>query len=110
MRSKLQRPRVEVCSAVVSAAAVLMAALVLLLPLGPNRFAQWAGAHLQVCVFPASQIPHAGSAPAESFTASQRRGGAAADKAGPAVRARAVESYGKLPLSFETNKGQTTHA
>ena len=33
--------------------------------------------------------------------------GAATDKAERAVRARAVESYGKLPLSFEVNKGQT---
>ena len=111
MRSKLQRLSVGVCPAVVCAAAVLMAALILLLPLGAHRFegkiSHWASAHLQVWVFPASQIPHAGSAPAESFTASQRTGGAAADKAEPAVRARAVESYGKLPLSFEINQGQT---
>ena len=140
MQSKLQRPGVGVCSAVVCVSAVVMAAAILSLPPGAHRFAQWAGAHLQVCVFPASQTPHAGSAPAESFTASQRTRGAAADKAEPvaqgshfspaaspnpesrvpnpgdgaatdkaerAVRARAVESYGKLPLSFEVNKGQT---
>jgi hypothetical protein len=86
------------------AAAVLMGAAILLLPLGRHRFAQWAGAPIDRG---ASQTPHAGSAPAESFTASQRAGAAAADKAEPAVRARAVESYGKLPLSFEINKGQT---
>jgi hypothetical protein len=90
MRSKLQRLGVAVCPAVVCAAAVLMAAAILLLPLGAHRFAHWAGAHLQVCVFPASQ-----------------RTGVAADKAEAGVRARAVESYGKLPLSFEVNKGQT---
>jgi hypothetical protein len=33
--------------------------------------------------------------------------GAATDKAEPAVRARMAESYGKLPLSFEANQGQT---
>ena len=133
MRSKLRRLGVGVCPAVVCAAAVLMAPLILLLPLGPHRFAQWAGAHLQVCVFPASQIPHAGSAPAESFRASQRTGGAAADKAEPVAQGsqynpaaspnpesripnpgegspaqpRLAEAYGKLPLSFEVNKGQT---
>ena len=109
MRSKLQRLSVGVCPAVVCAAAVLMAALILLLPLGAHRFegkiSHWAGAHLQVWVFPASQTLR--SAPTESFTASQRTGGAAADKAEPAVRPRAVESYGKLPLSFEINQGQT---
>ena len=43
---------------------------------------------------PESRIPNPGD-------------GAATDKAERAVRARAVESYGKLPLSFEVNKGQT---
>jgi FG-GAP repeat len=38
MRSRLRRPRVEVCSAVVCTAAVLMAGLILLLPLGAHRF------------------------------------------------------------------------
>jgi hypothetical protein len=105
MRSKLQRLGVGVCRAVACAAAVLMAALILLLPLGGHRFTQWAGAPIDRGVFPASQILR--STAAESFTASQRIGAATTDKSEPAVRARAVESYGKLPLSFEVNKGQT---
>jgi hypothetical protein len=141
MRSKLQRLGVGVCPAVVCAAAVLMAGLILLLPLRAHRFAHWPGAPINRGVFPASQIAHAGSAPAESFTASQRTGGAAADKAGhvaqgfplprrdgahfnpaaspnpesripnpvygSAAQPRLAEAYGKLPLSFEINKGQT---
>jgi hypothetical protein len=42
-----------------------------------------------------------------SATVAGATGGAAADKPEPVVRARAVESYGRLPLSFEVNKGQT---
>jgi hypothetical protein len=42
-----------------------------------------------------------------SATVARGTGGAASEKAEPAVRARAAESYGKLPLSFEANQGQT---
>src|SRR5215831_14954961 len=120
-------------SAVPMAALILLLSLVLLLPLGTHRFAHWAGAPINRGVFPASQIPHAGSAPAESFTASQRTGGAAEDKAEPvaqgshfnpaaspnpespipnpaygsAAQPRLAEAYGRLPLSFEANQGQT---
>jgi hypothetical protein len=82
-----------VCSAVVCAAAVLMAALilllspVLLLPLGAHR------------------LEEKTSHPRASTTVAGAMRGA--ETAEPAVRARAVESYGKLPLSFEANQGQT---
>jgi len=89
MRSRLQRPRVRVCSPVVCAAAVLTAGTVLLLALGVCRFGGKT-THLRA-----------------SATVARGTGGAAADMAEPAVRARAVESYGKLPLSFEANQGQT---
>ena len=88
MRYKLQSPRVGVCPAVVCAVTVLMAALVLLLPLGPHPFKG------------KTSHPRVGAMLAQ-------RTGAAADQAEPAVRARMAESYGKLPLSFELNKGQT---
>src|SRR5215472_9373099 len=89
MPSKLQRSSVGVCSAVVCAAAVLMATLILWLPLRGHRFEgktsrSWVGT---------------------AVSSGTRR--AAPDKAEPAMRARAVESYGKLPLSFEANQGQT---
>jgi len=89
MRTKLLRPRVRVCPVVVCAVAVLTAAALLLLPLGGHRF-EGKISHLR-----ASAIVAQGSVPA------------AADVALPVVRARAVESYGKLPLSFEANEGQT---
>jgi hypothetical protein len=89
MRSKLQRLGVGVCPAVACAAAVLMAGLILLLPPGVHRFA--------------GKTSHQRA----SATVAHGTGGAAADKAEPGVRARAVESYGKLPLNFEVNKGQT---
>ena len=87
MRSKLQLSKVGVCPAVVCAAAVLIAALILLLPLGAHRFEE--------------KTSH----PKATAIAAQRTGGAVANKGEPAVRARAVESYGKLPLSFESNRG-----
>jgi hypothetical protein len=89
MRSKLQRRKVGVCPAMVCAAAVLMAALILLLPLRAHRF-EGKTSHQR-----ASTVVAAGTT------------GTAADNAEPVVRARAVESYGRLPLSFEANQGQT---
>ena len=70
---------------------LLMAALILWLPLRGHRFE--------------GKTSHPLTA-----TPAGRTGGVAADitkTAEPAVRARAVESYGKLPLSFEANQGQT---
>jgi len=87
MRSKLQRPKVGVCRAIVCAAAVLAAFLLLL-----------SGGH---------RLKGKTSHPRASVKAAAGTGGAAAEKAEPAVRARAIESYGKLPLSFEANQGQT---
>jgi hypothetical protein len=78
-----------VCPAVVCAAAVLMVAVILLLPLGRHRFEE------------KTSHSRAGA------TLARGTGGAATDQAEPAVRARMAESYGKLPLSFEVNKGQT---
>jgi hypothetical protein len=98
MRFRSQRHKVGVCSVIVCAVAVLMAGAILLLPLGAHRLAQWAGAPIDRGVFPASQIPHAGSAPAESFTASQRTGGAAVDKADHIVGARAPINPRLIPL------------
>jgi hypothetical protein len=89
MRSKLQCLSVEVCPAVVCAAAVLMVAAILLLPLGAHRF-EGKASHSRA-----------------STILAQGTGGAEARKIEPVVRTRAVESYGKLPLSFEVNKGQT---
>jgi len=89
MRTKLQRPGVGVCFAVVGAAALPMAAAFVLLPFGGYRFN-----------VKTSRL-RANSAVAQGTS------GAVVDKAEPAVRARAVESYGKLPLSFEANEGQT---
>jgi len=86
MRSKLQRPRVGVCAAAVCAAAVLAAAIILLLPLGGHRF----------------EASHQRSA-----TVARGTFASAADKVETRVRARAVESYGRLSLSFEANQGQT---
>jgi hypothetical protein len=54
MRSKLQSLRVGVSPVAICAAAVLMAAFILWLPLGRNRFAHWAGAPIDWDVFPAS--------------------------------------------------------
>jgi Beta-propeller repeat/Abnormal spindle-like microcephaly-assoc'd, ASPM-SPD-2-Hydin len=88
MRSKFQSLRVGVYSATVCAAAVLMATFILWLPLGRHRLE--------------GKISQQRNA-----TATHGADRAAADKAEPAVRARAVESYGKLPLSFEANQGQT---
>jgi hypothetical protein len=89
MRSTLQCLKVEVCSAVVCAAAVLIGGAILLLPPGAHRF------------------PGKTSHQRIGAMLAQRTGGAAADKAGPAVSAPAVQSYGNLPLSFEANQGQT---
>jgi hypothetical protein len=76
------------CSVVVCAAAVV-AALILLLPLSGHRFE--------------GKTSHSRAAAVFTRGAS----GGAGDRTEPVVRARAVEFYGKLPLSFEANRGQT---
>jgi len=89
MRSKLQRPRVGVCPVAVCVATVLAVAAILWLPLGARQFAGKAW---------------------RSATPPGKTGLAAAEKSKrvePAGRPRAVESYSKLPLSFEANQGQT---
>jgi hypothetical protein len=87
MRSKLQGLKVRVCRAVVCACLVLVAAALLLLRWGAHRFEEKTS-HLRA-------------------TATAAQGTGAENRAEPAVRVRAVESYGKLPLSFEINRGQT---
>jgi hypothetical protein len=89
MRPTQQRSKVEVCSATVCAATALMAATLLLLAWKAHRFEEKTS-HLRA-----------------TRAAAQATGGAATKKSEPTVRARAVESYGKLPLSFEINRGQT---
>jgi len=90
MRSKLRRASVGVCSALVYPA-IFVAAAALAAALAVPR-SEKKGSHER------------------GVTTPRKIGGMAADRiegAEPTGRARAIESYGKLPLSFELNQGQT---
>jgi len=87
MKSQLQQGEVRARSAFVYAA-ILLGTAVLLLSLGAHRSEKQTSQQ-------------------QVGTTLARGSDATADKAEPAVRARAKESYGKLPLSFEANQGQT---
>jgi len=88
MKSPLQPGEVRARSACVYAA-ILLGTAVLLLSLGAHRFEKQT------------------SQQQDSATVARGTKVASADKAKPALRVRAIESYGKRPLSFEANQGQT---
>jgi len=88
MKSQLQHGEVRAGSAFVYAT-ILLGTAALLMSLGAHRFEK-------------QMLQQQYSA-----TAAREAKVTRADKAEPAVRALAIESYGKLPLSFEANQGQT---
>jgi hypothetical protein len=69
---------------------------------GQTGLAHGAGRLASVGAPQASSVP-----PASMQSGSTNGAGVAMSKPGPAARSRIVESYGKLPLSFEANDGQT---
>jgi uncharacterized repeat protein (TIGR03803 family) len=90
MRSKLRRARVEGYLALVYPA-ILVAPAILVVAVVVPRF-------------------EGKASPERSTTVARETAGVAADqieRTQPVVHASAVESYGKLPLGFEINKGQT---